>query len=105
MQRTWKGTTAGVLTLIGGIIGIAGGIAITVGLNFISGFLTFGALLAPIGPILIVLGIIALIGAIFMFRRKSWGFCLAGAICAMFPVLPLGIIAIILLALAKKEFE
>ncbi len=104
-MRTWKGTTAGVLSIIGGIIGLAGGIALTVGLSFISGFLSFGALLAPIGPVLIVLGIIALIGGIFTLKRKSWGFCLAGAICAMFPIIPLGIIAIILLALARKEFN
>jgi len=38
MERTWKGTTAGILTIIGGVCGIAiGAIFATVGTAFLLG--------------------------------------------------------------------
>ena len=104
MERTWKGTTAGVLTIIGGIFGIASGAIV---LGFGTAF-TFGIpgleLLAGIGGGLLALGILALIGGITTLRRKVWGFSLAGAIFAMFPIIPLGVISIIFVSMAKKEF-
>jgi hypothetical protein len=103
MGRTWKGTTAGILTIIGGIVGIvAGGIAI-MGTGLAS-MLTGFEWLAGIGGGFLALGIIALIAGIMTLKRKVWGFCLAGAICAMFPIVPLGVLAIIFVAMAKKEF-
>ena len=104
MERTWKGTTAGILTIIGGIIGIAAGGVALLGTSFIGDLLGMG-FLAGIGGGLLALGILALVGGIFALRRKSWGFSLAGAIFAMFPIIPLGVLAIIFISLAKKEFS
>ena len=105
MQRTWKGTTAGILTLIGGICGIAGGgILATVGTAFLMGIPGL-ELMAGIGVGIIAIGVIALIAGIFTLRRRSWGFALAGAILALFPIIPLGILAIIFVAMGKSEFE
>ena len=105
MERTWKGTTAGVLTIIGGIAGIAvGGVLATVGTAFLMGIPGL-ELMAGIGGGIIALGVVALIAGIFTLRRKSWGFALAGAILAMFPIIPLGVLAIIFVALGKKEFS
>ena len=103
-MRTWKGTTAGVLTIIGGIIGIvAGGFAI-LGTAFLAGMTGF-EFLGAIGAGFLALGIIALIGGIFALRRRKWGLALTGAIFALFPAVPLGVVAIIFIAMAKKEFS
>jgi hypothetical protein len=104
MERTWKGTTAGILTIIGGICGIAiGGVLATVGSAFLSGVPGL-EIMAGIGGGIIAIGVIALIAGIFTLRRKSWGFALAGAILALFPIIPLGVLSIIFVSMAKKEF-
>ena len=104
MERTWKGTTAGILTIIGGICGIAiGAIVATVGSAFMLGIPGL-EMIAGIGGGMIATGVIALIGGIFALRRKAWGFALAGAILALFPIIPLGVLAIIFVSMGKKEF-
>ena len=56
------------------------------------------------GGFYIILGIIALVGGISAVRRKRFGLSLAGAICALLSGL-MGILAIIFVALRKREFE
>ena len=59
-----------------------------------------------LGVPLLVLGIIAIVGGISALRRKCFGLSLAGAICAL-PSYILGILAIlavIFVALGKREF-
>jgi hypothetical protein len=103
MNKTWKPTTAGILSIVGGILGIVfGGFAVTGG--SIAGMLTGFAWMAGVGAGLIVLGIIALIGGIMALKRKTWGFALTGAICSLFPMIPLGVLAIIFVAMGKREF-
>ena len=51
-----------------------------------------------------ILGIIAAIGGVSAIRRRSFGLSLAGAICALVWV-PLGILAVIFVALGKREFR
>ena len=100
MKRTWKVTLAAILTLIGGIFGIAAGSGATGVLASLTGF----GWATGMAAVFLALGILAIIGAILMFKRKVWGFCLFGAICAMFPVVPLGVVAIIFVVMGKKEF-
>jgi len=111
MERTWKPTTAGILSIVAGAFNLIAGIAIAcVGaacLDPWTGYmgktcLWFGAIGAP----LIVIGIVAIVGGVFALRRRIWGLALAGAICALFPppVVVLGILSIIFLALSKEEF-
>jgi hypothetical protein len=57
-----------------------------------------------VGGLLLVLGIIAIIGGASAIKRNSFGLSLAGAICAL-PSVILGILAVIFVALAKREFE
>ena len=99
MERTWKPTTAGILTVIGGIIGITA-----------SGLLPTDEAWASI-PVMtgagsgqFVLGVIALIGGIFALRRRIWGLALTGGICAIITAAPLGILSIIFVSLGKQEF-
>ncbi len=103
MKGTWRTKTAGILTIIGGITGIVAG-ALALGITTIAAEILglFG--LGAIGGGLLALGIVALIGGIMTLKRKSWGFALAGAICALFPVVPLGVAAIIFVAMGRKEF-
>jgi hypothetical protein len=56
-----------------------------------------------IGGCVSVLGILAVVGGISAIRRKRFGLSLAGAICAL-PSGILGILAVIFVALGKREF-
>lgn len=104
MEKTWKGTTAGILTIIGGIVGIIAG-ALALAATTIAAALTGMFGLEAIGGGLLAMGIIALIAGIVTLRRKLWGFALTGAILAMFPIIPLGILAIIFVSMGRKEFS
>jgi hypothetical protein len=62
-----------------------------------------------LGVPLLVLGIIAIVGGVSALRRKSFGLSLAGAICALcafcaFPSHILGLLAVIFVALRRREF-
>jgi hypothetical protein len=56
------------------------------------------------GGLLLALGILAIAGGILAIRRKRVGLSLAGAICAL-PKGILGILAVIFVALGKREFK
>jgi len=106
MEKTWRATWAGILTIIGGCFGIGvGAIALMGGMGEMGG-MGMGMLgwVAAFGGGLLALGIIALIGGIITLRRKAWGLALTGAICALFPVVPLGILAIIFVSMGRREF-
>jgi len=121
MERTWKGTTAGILTIIGGCVGIGigalialfamplgmiGAMAGGLGEAAIGGLLGgLGGIIGMIGAGIIGLGIVALIGGIYALRRRIWGFALTGAILATFCMAPLGVLAIIFVSMGKKEFS
>jgi len=107
MERTWKPTTAGVLCIIAGAIGVIIGIVVAIIGGIIGfGFFGLGWVSAIIGGPSIILGIIAIIGGICALKRKIWGLALAGSICAFFgPWGLLGILAIIFVSLGKGEFE
>lgn len=121
MERTWKPTTAGILSIIAGASGICGGalIALFAGIAGMGSAalgvlveewigVSLGALAGIIGAIgagLIGVGVVALIGGIYTLKRRVWGFALAGAILATICSTPLGVLAIILVSLGKKEFR
>jgi hypothetical protein len=56
-----------------------------------------------LGAFFVALGIVAVVGGISAIRRKRFGLSLAGAICAL-PSVFLGIPAVALVALGKREF-
>ena len=104
MERTWKPTTAGILSIIAGVIGLLVGILLTtIGgtLGAIAGILGLGLIGAP----LIAFGVIAIIGGVFALRRSVWGLALAGAICALPCLWILAIPAIVFIVKSKREFE
>ena len=53
----------------------------------------------------IIIASLAIIGGVFAIQRKNWKWALAGSIAAAINPIPLGIGAIILLALSRNEFS
>jgi hypothetical protein len=112
MERTWKPITAGILTIIGGAVGAGfAGCTGCVGAGLVGLSTLLPAIGWPVGlfgtaliAIPITLVVIALVGGSYALARKRWGLALAGAICACFPVIPLGVLSIIFVSLGKKEF-
>ena len=82
---------AGILTIIGGLIG---GILWTTILNELGVY----------GGLIYMPMILAVVGGVMALKRERWRWALAGAICSLiFPIL--GIPALILLLKRKGEFE
>ena len=111
MEKTWKPTTAGILTIVAGAFNLIAGITITAAGTTLAPFMHSMGMagfmwMGLIGIPLIVLGIVSVVGGSFAIKRKVWGLALAGAICAVFPppVVVLGILSIIFLALSREEF-
>ena len=120
MEKTWKPTTAGILTIIagatgigvgvliallGGLVGLGGTIAGTLGEPAIVALLGgLAGIIGIIGGGIIGLGVVAIVGGIFALKRKLWGLALAGAICAIPCSSVLGILATIFVSLGRREF-
>jgi uncharacterized membrane-anchored protein len=108
------GIVAGAFEINSGVIIIASaklGIPLNLWLFSFHPFILFGHNIAVdspwlivMGALLVVLGIIAIVGGIAAVRRKSFGLSLAGAVCIL-PSGILGILAVICIALARREFE
>jgi len=107
MEKTWKPTTAGILSIVAGVLNLIVGIALAATDVMLLGPIIGLPVLGPLAAVLIVLGIVSLVGGIFAIQRRIWGMALAGAICALFPppVIILGILAIVFVALGKGEFK
>jgi len=112
MEKTWKPTTAGILSIVAGAMQLLLGIAFAVGFGLAGGLA--GALEIPGFPVgilaifsipIIILGIVAIIGGVYALKRSKWGLALAGSICALFGPWILGIPAIIFVIMGKGEFE
>jgi len=112
MQKTWKPTTAGILSIVAGALGVIGGIVIA-SVGAVAGGL-LGQLGVPfmqefigaIAAVPIVLGVVAIVGGVYALKRRVWGLALAGTICAFLtpPLGFLGLLAIIFVVLGKDEF-
>ena len=130
-DRTWKPATAGILSIVAGVLGaipsiivvlVGGGIAsiatipgiarmfgvVGIPLEAIVG----SGILSAIGGVLtamaipsIIIGVISVVGGIYALKRRFWGMALAGSICSLFCVWILAVPAIIFLALSKGEFK
>jgi TM2 domain-containing membrane protein YozV len=117
MEKAWKSTVGGILSIIAGLLSILWGIFI--GTEWLGSWPPLTA---------IALGVIAIVGGIYALERKSWGLALAGSICSVigceiFRLVPLfiswvlsshpylfdatilGILAIIFVVLGKGEFK
>ncbi len=120
--KTWKSTTAGILTIISGALNGLMAIGIIVAIIFVGSLSPIimdyippedAPFIMPlVVPILIgvlVLSIAAtvfpIIGGVFALQRRRWGWALAGSIIAIFRTFILGLLATIFVSMARDEFE
>ena len=57
-----------------------------------------------VGGLFVAMGVVAVVGGVSAVRKKSFGLSLAGAISVL-PSVHLGIVAVIFVALGKREFR
>ena len=103
IMKSWKPISAGILSIISGMIGVVGGGLVVLMGDFAA---ESGGLLGfePLGVPTIILGIVAIVGGIFALRRRLWIMAVIGAICAI-PCMPvMGSLAIFFVAFADEEF-
>jgi hypothetical protein len=107
-QKTSKPVAAGILNIIAGGLHILGALGLGIaglvvgslgGMFFPSFLLTF--LAVPMA----IIGVLSIVGGILAIQRKRWGWALAGSIATLISSNILGIIAVILLAISKDEFQ
>jgi len=98
---------AGILDIISGIFALLMGlglliflIAVPLKADFPYGLILLPGLLVTAGG-----GALAIVGGMYALRRKNWGMALVGAVAAALGMGVLGIVALVLTALAKDEFE
>jgi hypothetical protein len=114
MERTNKPTTAGILNIISGVLGILTAFGYILGFGILTtmmGLPEMGDVPGFVPGFILVMGIpvflisvLALVGGIFGVQRKYWGWSLAGSIGAIIVFLPLGIASTVLTAQSRGEF-
>jgi hypothetical protein len=102
--NTWKPTTAGILSIVAGVIAILLSLRMFRRHEVIGYFIRSGRWRVA-GIFALIFGVMSIIGGIFALIRKAWGAALAGAITALYPFGIFGILAIIFVALSKGEFN
>jgi hypothetical protein len=103
--NTWKSTTAGVLSLVAGVLAIIFAFAMLGRHEVITLGIAHAGRWRVVGIFVLLMGIMSIIGGIFALIRKAWGAALAGAITALYPWGIFGILAIIFVAMGKQEFS
>ena len=119
MEKTWKPTVAGILSIVAGalsailwfflILGFLmfaisssnSSLEIPVDIPFNLGMLSILFLAIPF----LIIWILAIIGGVYALKRKIWGLALAGSIAAIIISWPLGIASTVFTAISKNEFE
>jgi hypothetical protein len=107
VKNTWMPTGAGFFNIINGTIEILGGLTLIGAVELLSGIRNTWVGDTFFGLPLIIAGIVAVVGGIYSFRRRSWKLALAGAVCSLFLLhwTLTGIFSIILLFQSRKEFK
>ncbi|MHB8086173.1 MAG: hypothetical protein ACYDHZ_10125 [Dehalococcoidia bacterium] len=126
MEKSWMPTVAGILDIVSGAFGLCMGVFMTFARHAAGAVPNaaqgaagaipnasrfgmhaplFGGFHPWLGIALIVISILAVIGGIFALKVKNWGLALAGSIAAVISGRLLGVIALILTVLGKKDFD
>ena len=118
-----KSTVGGILSIVAGALGLVGGLILLMVTLFMSSafndtaifgdfsatngqFLTiFSIIYGVAGVFCLIVGVLGIVGGIFSLQRKRWGWALAGAIAGCLSFLPLGVGAVVLVAMGRSEFS
>jgi MFS family permease len=120
--KTWKPTTAGILSIVAGALNGLMAIGIIVAIIFVGSLSPMimdyippedapfiMPLVVPMLIVILVFSVAAtvfpIIGGVYALRRRGWEWALAGSIIAIFRTFILGLLATIFVAMAKDEFE
>jgi len=105
MERTWKPTAAGILSIVSGALGLVLGLLLAIGLLLANSLENPEWGLAVFySAVPFVFGILALVGGCFALSRRIWWLALAGSLAAVPLTLLPGIASIIFVSLSKREF-
>jgi uncharacterized membrane protein HdeD (DUF308 family) len=123
VKKTWKSTTAGVLTVVAGVLSLICCFGMSVAaalvnsnervLDFVRDRGLSDVDVNMIQTILIIVAVyfaitavLELVGGIFALQRKRWGWGLAGSIAAILSSWwPIGVTATVFTAIARDEFK
>jgi len=115
----WMPTAGGVLCIVAGVLGLVGNIFWLVfggifGSTIMRDLFPSSAWQGWGWPLIIIgifslfsilINIMAIVGGIFAIQRKHWGWALAGGICAVIASRIMGIVALVFIAISRKEFK
>ena len=123
MKRTWEPVIAGILNIISGAFFLVGGIIIvgllgqptlvtpwasytmySMGLSGTPSESFVTKFIITLAAMLIIPGVVSILGGAYCLKRSAWGLALAGSISTFVFTIFLGVLAIALTALSKKEF-
>jgi hypothetical protein len=111
-KNNWKSITSGIMAIVAGVFGFIRIIRIAIdsrGIDIIvhgtSVSIPVVASSLPIKVVLAILVVVAIVGGIFSLRGKIWGLAFAGSIAAVFLAWPLGVAALVMIALNRQEFN
>jgi len=116
MKTTWKPQVAGILSILGGVVGLMGSFGILIAITAISAGRHWAGnwdwevgdvipILWAIGIPMFLCAVTSIVGGIFAVQRKYWGLALAGSITAFCPIWIFGLMATIFTAISKDEFK
>lgn len=104
-KKTGTIVVAGILDIIVGCLSVLGVIGLMVAIAYVSDEPDTLAILVPIAVLFALKAILALVGGMCALQRKNWVMAIVGAIAAALPFSLLGIIALILTALSRDQFN
>lgn len=116
MKKTWMPRVAGILSIVAGVINLLSVFLLAIGAFMAQGVFGFFAVpfwiplnasivLFTMGFPFLFCGVLSILGGVYAIERKKWGLALTGSILAFFPYCILGLVSVVLIALAKDEFE
>jgi magnesium-transporting ATPase (P-type) len=106
-----KSKFGGVLSIIAGALGLIGALVMFYFSNHYPSMADVGedpnfgmTMFNFLGVMVLIFGLLAIIGGITALQRKNWALALAGAIFGALACLPLGVPAVVLIAMGYPEF-
>ena len=117
MEKTWKPQIAGILSIVGGVIGLFASLGTLITIIVLGTteqwvgdwgmyWIPFNviSILWAIGIPMFICGVVATTGGIFAVQRKCFPMALAGSIAAFFPAWIFGLASVIFTAISHDEF-